>query len=40
MAFQRKKRQIIVVAIKAVIIKTSQIYLKIQKIAIAVVLVH
>ena len=37
MVLRRKNRQIIAVAIKAVIIKTSQIYLKIQKIAIAVV---
>ena len=37
MALQSKNRQIIAVAIKAVIIKTSQIYLKIPKIAIAVV---
>ena len=37
MVLRRKNRQIIAVAIKAVIIKTSQIYLKIPKIAIAVV---
>ena len=34
MALQNKNRQIIAVAIKAVIIKTSQIYLKIRKITI------